>query len=826
MRLGLRGLAVALGALLPLVSPPDLAAQTRGVSVKVRASEAATAPVVEEVRLYGKSHALVIGIDDYGAGWPRLGMAVEDARVVAEELRRRGFEVDVKTDLDSFELQQTLKEFFAIKGADPEARLLLWYAGHGHTLNGEGFLVPADAPPANDPLFKVRALHMRDFGGLMRLAEAKHVLSVFDSCFSGTIFQARAGAAPAAITRKTTRPVRQFITSGDAGQQVRDDGSFREYFLRALRGDEKADFNGDGYVTGEELGLFLNQRVTSLTQAAQTPKAGKLHDVRFNAGDFVFVLPDSVAGTTPPPSVTPPQPSQDAAFELAFWDSIKNSTNPADYQAYLQTYPNGRFAALARVRAGQGTQQAALTPAAAEAGTAAPDDLTAEAERIERAVLSSLGDVLASFRVALQLRSGEPARAEVEGDRVLLRFRGARLRFETGEALELGDLALAVTPRGGGTYDFSLDLPNRLRAIEPGGAPVGVFDIASGRVTGRWMAELRAVTKLNIELGAVVVTNIEVRPALTLLRLGDLKLTLSLEEGARGRWDGPLSLRMSGLRFDEDGNGRDVFQVGQFGLRGRIEGVELRGLRQFYASIDPSMGLAPEDTLLLASFLKMPDWARLSFNADLARLEFRERGQAVLAVDAGRAKADIDGRSDLARATASLDLSGLVAVDTDLPPELVPRRGSLDIGVQRFPLRALLAATLPDPALAVRGEWRPSPLAADPEKAIIQARPEIGLNELSLEADALSLSAEGEGVISPDSPLGMVGSGFVRAERVDSAIRAAERFYDRNPGLLDTLSELAGIGRPLTQAGGFPPLGYNVTVTPQDGVVVNGEPLQ
>ncbi|MDP6547310.1 MAG: FG-GAP-like repeat-containing protein, partial [Phycisphaerae bacterium] len=83
---------------------------------------------------------------------------------------------------------------------------------------------------------------------LVRLAEAKHVLSVFDSCFSGTIFQARSSAAPKAITRKTTAAVRQFITSGDAGQEVRDDGSFREYFIRALRGEERSDFNGDGYV--------------------------------------------------------------------------------------------------------------------------------------------------------------------------------------------------------------------------------------------------------------------------------------------------------------------------------------------------------------------------------------------------------------------------------------------------------------------------------------------------------------------------------------------------------------------------------------------------
>jgi TPR repeat protein len=38
------------------------------------------------------------------------------------------------------------------------------------------------------------------------------------------------------------------------------------------------------------------------------------------------------------------------AIELAFWDSIKFSTNPADYQAYLDKYPDGAFASIARLR--------------------------------------------------------------------------------------------------------------------------------------------------------------------------------------------------------------------------------------------------------------------------------------------------------------------------------------------------------------------------------------------------------------------------------------------------------------------------------------------
>ncbi len=57
------------------------AATGSGVYVDIRASEAPGAPVVERWKLYGASHALVIGIDNYSAGWPRLSNGVKDARL-------------------------------------------------------------------------------------------------------------------------------------------------------------------------------------------------------------------------------------------------------------------------------------------------------------------------------------------------------------------------------------------------------------------------------------------------------------------------------------------------------------------------------------------------------------------------------------------------------------------------------------------------------------------------------------------------------------------------------------------------------------------------
>ncbi len=42
-----------------------------------------------------------------------------------------------------------------------------------------------------------------------------------------------------------------------------------------------------------------------------------------------------------------------ATMELAFWESVKSSNQPAELQAYLSQYPEGVFASLAQVRMAQ-----------------------------------------------------------------------------------------------------------------------------------------------------------------------------------------------------------------------------------------------------------------------------------------------------------------------------------------------------------------------------------------------------------------------------------------------------------------------------------------
>ena len=164
----------------------------------------------------------------------------------------------------------------------------MWFAGHGATVDDNGYLVPIDAPlTAQVTAFKKKALSLRRFEEYAHEAVSKHALGIFDACFAGTIFSNQRSQPSPAITQATTRPVRQFLTSGEEGEKVRDDGEFRKLFVRALKGQEPADANRDGYLTASELGIYLHNRIVNL-EHDQTPRYGKLRHSKFDRGDFVF----------------------------------------------------------------------------------------------------------------------------------------------------------------------------------------------------------------------------------------------------------------------------------------------------------------------------------------------------------------------------------------------------------------------------------------------------------------------------------------------------------------------------------------------------------
>ena len=268
---------------------------TRGLSVKAHTRTGET----RDILLYSGYYALVVGCGDYHAGWPRLPNPVKDACEVALVLKKLGCKVNLLKDPDWLSLRRALNKLIIGPGRDPDKAILFWFSGHGHTLKEAGgrelgYIVPVDAPnPDRDEIgFMEHAISMRQIETYARRISARHTLMLFDSCFSGAIFQAVRSKPSPYIEEKIQKPVRQFITAGNQNEQVPDESVFKTVFVQSIE-DGYADRNRDGYVTGMELGDYLQEQVVNYSRGAQHPQFGKINDPALDKGDFVFSLASS-----------------------------------------------------------------------------------------------------------------------------------------------------------------------------------------------------------------------------------------------------------------------------------------------------------------------------------------------------------------------------------------------------------------------------------------------------------------------------------------------------------------------------------------------------
>ena len=107
-----------------------------------------------------------------------------------------------------------------------------------------------------------------------------------------------------------------------------------------------------------------------MVNANQTPQYADIKQAGHEGGEFLFIPLDRGRVPVPVPvgKVTATAPAEAPNMELAFWQAIQGSAKAGDFEAYLQQFPEGTFAPLAKSRLASLRQQ--------RDGAAAPDDLT------------------------------------------------------------------------------------------------------------------------------------------------------------------------------------------------------------------------------------------------------------------------------------------------------------------------------------------------------------------------------------------------------------------------------------------------------------------
>jgi hypothetical protein len=244
--------------------------------------------------LFEKSEALVVGISKYTGPWTTLPGVSDDIRAVSQALVKLGFRCELALDIKT---QADLMSLVAGFSKGQSGRQLVYLAGHGHRNQKQSqaddyYFVLAGAPSPSDPDFIEFAVRLPDIVEVARHSDAMQVLYVLDICFSGGIAPSviQPQATPDSVLVKGAR-TRQFITAGTSRELVPDQSIFRRTFLRGLEG--VADFNTDGFVTGAELGMYVQDEVINSTHGMQKPWYGKIPEgpsPDLDRGDFLFHL--------------------------------------------------------------------------------------------------------------------------------------------------------------------------------------------------------------------------------------------------------------------------------------------------------------------------------------------------------------------------------------------------------------------------------------------------------------------------------------------------------------------------------------------------------
>jgi uncharacterized caspase-like protein len=298
--------------------------------------------------------ALVIGNSDY----PNAPLAnpMNDARAIAQRLTELRFRV---SRIENGTLEQMYE---AIRAFGDQLRGggvgLFYYAGHALQIRGRNFLLPARTVIEREDEILYRTVDTGLVLDKMESARNRVNVMILDACRNNPFGRELRNVMPGLAV--VDAPYNTLIAFATAPGAVASDGSgsnglYTRHLLQSLASP----------------GLGLEDVFKRVRTAVRQESAGRQVPWENTSLEVDFYF-DPLPSQTTAAGAGAPDP---LTLDLVFWDSIKGSSDPDDYRAYLDRYPQGQFAALARNRLRAGSAGAAVpatVPAAAVAAIARP----------------------------------------------------------------------------------------------------------------------------------------------------------------------------------------------------------------------------------------------------------------------------------------------------------------------------------------------------------------------------------------------------------------------------------------------------------------------
>ena len=277
--------------------------------------------------------ALVIGNSAY-TGAPALTNPANDATAMSETLRGLGFTVIEVRDGNKAQMAEAIaKVRDGLQGKQGVG--MLYYAGHGLQMDARNYMVPVNAKMAKAGDVAAQTVEVGSVIEAFKSAGNRMNILVLDACRDNPFGGITTGKGLAPLDA----PSGTFLAYATAPGNVAADGDaktgnglYTQYLLQELKNPKASIEN-----------VFKRVRfaVRKASNGKQIPweSTSLEDDFQFNDGKVVAIAKPTI-----------PQLQAEFSQEKPDWDRIKDSTDPNDFYAFLQKYPNGTITEVAHAR--------------------------------------------------------------------------------------------------------------------------------------------------------------------------------------------------------------------------------------------------------------------------------------------------------------------------------------------------------------------------------------------------------------------------------------------------------------------------------------------
>ena len=313
--------------------------------------------------VHAKRIALVMGNDNY-QHVAKLQKAGNDAVAMATELRAAGFEVVLHKDLNYRAMVKAMESLYAsITGGD---EVVVFFAGHGVQIKNGSFLLPIDIEATSESEVEKTAYGLNDLMDHLGQAKATFSLVLLDACRDNPLKTKgrNVGGASRGLGPPDPPKGQMVVYSASRGQQALDRLSDADNHPNSV-------FTREFISRMRKPGLKLEELVREIQDSVERLARTVSHEQRpamYNEarGNFYFFAPGASAATSA--ALSGAAAINEALREDRFWEDAKSAGNRDGFEAYLDQYPRGRYANLARANinrliAAGGAGAASGTPA-------------------------------------------------------------------------------------------------------------------------------------------------------------------------------------------------------------------------------------------------------------------------------------------------------------------------------------------------------------------------------------------------------------------------------------------------------------------------------